>query len=112
MFPATKAAYDAHPVDIEQWPRHPGQRPLCADSGRAGGIRGEDEGDRIKSRIQPASAPPPTEGLFTFKWEGDALTAINNAVGGNYITGRIPAGQNTRHRKGDFWPFDISPSYF
>ena len=29
------------------------------------------------------------EGLFTFRWEGNELKAINEAVGGNYTTGKI-----------------------
>jgi hypothetical protein len=39
------------------------------------------------------------EGLFTFAWEGDALTAINEAVAGNYTTGRIPVGHSTEDRQ-------------
>jgi hypothetical protein len=28
-------------VEIVQWPTVPGRRPICADSGTAGGFRGE-----------------------------------------------------------------------
>ncbi|EGD76985.1 hypothetical protein PTSG_07328 [Salpingoeca rosetta] len=67
-FPATREAFDQAEVTIEQWPTLPGRRPLCPDSGKAGGVR---------------------EGLFTFQWIGDELRAINEAVDGNYVTGRI-----------------------
>eukprot|EP00045_Choanoeca_perplexa_P010924 m.113597 g.113597 ORF g.113597 m.113597 type:complete len:304 (+) comp15446_c0_seq31:1240-2151(+) len=77
LFPATLEAYNKAEVEIVQWPSLPGRRPICADSGTAGGVR---------------------EGLFTFEWEGDTLTAINEAVEGNYTTGRIPVGHSTTQR--------------
>lgn len=40
------------------------------------------------------------EGLFTFKWVGDELTAINKAVGGNYITGKLHQEVSPKRRTG------------
>jgi hypothetical protein len=31
-------------------------------------------------------------GDFEYEWRGDECTAVNNAVGGHYVTGRLPTG--------------------
>ena len=56
--------YDAEEVWITTWPQ-PGWRPLV--KGNEGGI---------------------TSGDFKYKWQGDELTAVNEAVGGDYVTGQ------------------------
>ncbi|WAR16012.1 ALLA-like protein [Mya arenaria] len=37
-------------------------------------------------------------GDFLYKWVGDQCTAINKAVGGNYVTGRLPSNVSPRNR--------------
>eukprot|EP00164_Ancoracysta_twista_P002346 GFYU01003100.1.p1 GENE.GFYU01003100.1~~GFYU01003100.1.p1 ORF type:complete len:292 (+),score=80.40 GFYU01003100.1:130-1005(+) len=69
--------YDKEDVIIERWPQL-GSRPIMAGTGRDGGV---------------------TEGLFRFEWSGDLCEAKNDAVGGDYITGRLPEGANPKDRQ-------------
>jgi hypothetical protein len=48
------------------------------------------------------------EGLFTFRWEGDMLKAVNEAVGGDYTTGCLPKGGDAVQRKGTGACLDFS----
>ena len=57
--------FDSEDVWITTWPQ-PGWRPICPGTGNQGGV---------------------TSGDFKYKWIGDQLAAINDAVGGDYITG-------------------------
>ena len=61
--------FDSEDVWITTWPQ-PGWRPICPGTGNQGGV---------------------TSGDFKYKWIGDQLAAINDAVGGDYITGEWKA---------------------
>ena len=37
-------------------------------------------------------------GNFTYKWIGDQCTAVNEAVGGDYVTGRLPSNVSPTNR--------------
>ena len=37
-------------------------------------------------------------GDFIYQWEGDVCKAVNKAVGGDYVTGRLPQGSNSSNR--------------
>lgn len=63
-------------IEITPWPVK-GWRQLCANTGTLGG---ECSGD------------------FSYKWEGDQCHAINNAVGGVYVTGRLPKNVSPTNR--------------
>ena len=60
--------YDNEKVKLVTWPAQ-GFRPIMYGTGFGGGI---------------------TEGKFVYSWDNSVLRAINNAVGGNYITGILP----------------------
>ena len=60
--------YDNEKVQLVTWPAQ-GFRPIMYGTGFGGGI---------------------TEGKFVYCWDNYVLRAINNAVGGNYITGILP----------------------
>ncbi|XP_045181639.2 uncharacterized protein LOC123540573 [Mercenaria mercenaria] len=60
--------FENEKVEITPWPVK-GWRKLCPGTGT---MAGECSGD------------------FSYKWVGDQCTAINNAVGGDYVTGRLP----------------------
>ena len=68
--------FDKEEVWITTWPQL-GSRPICPGSGNQGGI---------------------TSGAFWYKWEGDLIKAKNDAVGGDYVTGRLPAGMDPSKR--------------
>ena len=64
-------------VWITPWPTS-GSRPLAPGSGTHGGVRA---------------------GSFEYRWRGDLLEAINNAVpDGNYVTGRLPSDVSAANR--------------
>ncbi len=58
--------FDSEEVWITTWPQT-GARPICPGTGNQAGI---------------------TSGAFKYKWTGDQLAAVNEAVGGDYITGK------------------------
>ncbi|XP_052762513.1 uncharacterized protein LOC128205116 [Mya arenaria] len=68
--------YDETKVEITPWPVK-GWRKLCPNTGTLGG---ECSGD------------------FLYKWIGDQCTAINKAVGGNYVIGRLPSNVSPSNR--------------
>lgn len=68
--------FDACKVEITPWPVK-GPRPLCPGTGT---LAGECSGD------------------FVYRWDGDQLTAVNNAVGGDYVTGRLPKNVSPNNR--------------
>ena len=59
--------FDNEEVWITTWPQT-GWRPICEGTGNQGGV---------------------TTGDFKYKWVGDELKAVNEAVGGDYTTGDI-----------------------
>ncbi|KAK3604361.1 hypothetical protein CHS0354_000921 [Potamilus streckersoni] len=61
--------FDQEQVEITPWPVS-GWRKLCPNTGTGGGI---------------------VSGDFIYSWEGDQCKAINKAVGGDYVTGRLPS---------------------
>ncbi|XP_021354445.1 uncharacterized protein LOC110450955 isoform X2 [Mizuhopecten yessoensis] len=63
-------------VEITPWPVN-GWRKLCSSTGSGGGI---------------------VSGEFIYKWEGDLCKAVNKAVGGDYVTGRLPPEADTKDR--------------
>ncbi|XP_021354447.1 uncharacterized protein LOC110450957 [Mizuhopecten yessoensis] len=64
-------------VEITPWLVN-GWRELCPNTGSGGGI---------------------VSGDFIYKWEGDLCKAVNKAVGGDYVTGRLPPEADTKNRK-------------
>ena len=68
--------FEEEEVWIVTWPQQ-GWRPICSGTGNQGGV---------------------TSGAFRYRWEGDELKAVNEAVGGDYTTGRLPPGVSTTNR--------------
>ena len=68
--------FDATKVEITPWPTT-GWRKLSPLTGTLGGI---------------------VSGDFIYKWEGDVCKALNKAVGGDYVTGRLPVGMDFKKR--------------
>ncbi|KAK3088376.1 hypothetical protein FSP39_018433 [Pinctada imbricata] len=68
--------FDATEVEITPWPTS-GWRKLYPGTGTMGGT---------------------VSGDFIYKWEGDLCKAVNKAVGGDYVTGRLPVGEDHQRR--------------
>ncbi|XP_071154080.1 uncharacterized protein [Mytilus edulis] len=68
--------FEKEEVEITPWPVG-GWRKLYPGTGAMGGI---------------------VSGNFVYEWEGDVCKAINNAVGGHYVTGRLPTGVSFDNR--------------
>ena len=69
--------FDEEVVEITTWPQL-GRRPIHPGTGNQGGV---------------------TSGDFIYTWKGDQLTAQNQAVGGDYVTGRLPPGGSVSNRQ-------------
>ena len=68
--------YDKEKVIITPWPTS-GERSLIKGTGCGGGV---------------------AEGKFVYWWKDNKLRAINEAVGGDYVTGILPIDVNSRNR--------------